>query len=401
MTPNNNVFKLACEPIQNVHIGIIGIGNRGLRAIRRYAFIQGAQITAVADLYEDNVNAAEEEIAKTNRPAIKKFHGEDGWKEMCACSEIDLVYICTPWSTHAEMACHAMMCGKHVAVEVPAAMTVEDCHKLVETAERTRLHCFMLENCCYDAFALTTMKLATEGTLGTITHAEGAYIHDVMYDTDVNKILTYNLAQWNVDEFSHHAGNTYPTHGLGPICLAIGINRGDRLKSIVSISSDAAKAGKAKINTSIIKTHRGCTIELVIDVETPRPYSRGMVTCGTKGYTQKYPCKCIMFAGDTEAEAYAKTAQREELFEHDITRRWGHEARKQTVDNEMNFVMDYRLIYCLNKGLPLDMNVYDAAEWSAITELSEISARAGGKPVDIPDFTHGLWENSEPHKFYV
>ena len=227
MTPNNNVFKLACEPIQNVRIGIIGIGNRGLRAIRRYAFIQGAQITAVADLYEDNVNAAEEEIAKTNRPAIKKFHGEDGWKEMCACSEIDLVYICTPWSTHAEMACHAMMCGKHVAVEVPAAMTVEDCHKLVETAERTRLHCFMLENCCYDAFALTTMKLATEGTLGTITHAEGAYIHDVMYDTDVNKILTYNLAQWNVDEFSHHAGNTYPTHGLGPICLAIGINRGD------------------------------------------------------------------------------------------------------------------------------------------------------------------------------
>ena len=124
MTPNNNVFKLACEPIQNVRIGIIGIGNRGLRAIRRYAFIQGAQITAVADLYEDNVNAAEEEIAKTNRPAIKKFHGEDGWKEMCACSEIDLVYICTPWSTHAEMACHAMMCGKHVAVEVPAAMTV-------------------------------------------------------------------------------------------------------------------------------------------------------------------------------------------------------------------------------------------------------------------------------------
>ncbi|MER8252714.1 hypothetical protein ABS207_20240, partial [Acinetobacter baumannii] len=83
------------------------------------------------------------------------------------------------------------------------------------------------------------------------------------------------------------------------MCLAIGINRGDRLKSIVSISSDAAKAGKAKINTSIIKTHRGCTIELVIDVETPRPYSRGMVTCGTKGYTQKYPCKCIMFAGDT------------------------------------------------------------------------------------------------------
>lgn len=401
MTTTNNVTLLACDPIPNVRIGIIGIGNRGLRAVRRYSIIEGAQITAVADTNAQNVEAAIELLTRTNRPAARGFSGSDGWKELCAKSETDLIYICTPWTTHASMACYAMECGKHVAVEVPAAMTASDCFKLVETAERTRRHCFMLENCCYDAFALTTMRLAEEGRLGTVTHAEGAYIHDVMYDADVDKVLTYDLAQWNVKAFSGHMGNTYPTHGLGPICLAAGINRGDRLKTIVSLSSEAAQPGRARINTSIIKTERGCTIELVLDVETPRPYSRGMVTCGTKGYTQKYPCRCIMFAGDTEEEAYAKTPQREQEFEHFITTRWGHEARLQTVDNEMNCVMDYRLIYCLNKGLPLDMDVYDAAAWSVITELSEVSARSGGKPVEIPDFTHGRWKDNPPHKFYM
>ncbi len=401
MNQKNNVFNLACEPIPNVRIGVIGTGNRGLRAIRRYAAVRGAQITAVADINESGLLAAAEELARTGRPAAKAFLGEDGWKELCAYKETDLVYICTPWSMHAAMACHAMTQGKHAAVEVPAATSVDDCLRLVETAERTRRHCFMLENCCYDAFALTTVRLAEEGLLGTITHAEGAYIHDVMDDDEVKKVIDYKLAEWNVSEFSNHAGNAYPTHGLGPACLAMGVNRGDRLKSIVSLSSDAARPRRAKINSSIIKTQRGRTIGLSIDVETPRPYSRGMVTCGTKGFTRKYPRRCIMFAGDTEDEAYANTPRREESYEHSVTRRWGREARRQAVDNEMNIVMDCRLVYCLNAGLPLDLNVYDAAAWSSITELSEISARLGGAPTDIPDFTHGLWENAGRHRFFI
>lgn len=393
-----DVFLLRCEPIPMVRIGVVGLGNRGLRAVRRYAFIDGARITALADTHNEHMEAAAEELAKTHRPAAKLYYGRDGWKEMCASDETDLIYICTPWSTHAEIACHAMKCGKHVAVEVPAAVTVEECRQLVATAETTRRHCFMLENCCYDPFALTTMRLAEEGKLGTITHAEGAYIHDVMDDGDNVKVHTYMIAGWNARAFARHGGNPYPTHGFGPICLTLGIHRNDMLRTIVSLSSDAAPQGRAKINTSIIKTCKGSTIVLTNDVETPRPYSRGMVTCGTRGFTQKYPRRCIMFIGDSEEEAYAKTAQREIEYEHEVAKQWRH---VEHIDNEMNYIMDSRLIYCLNKGLPLDMDVYDAAEWSAVAELSELSARAGGNPVDFPDFTGGRLQHVASHKFYM
>lgn len=400
MKTENHVLRLACEPIPTVRIGIVGLGNRGMRAARRYAFIRGARIAALADSHMENVDAAAEELKRKGFSPARKYYGKEGWKNMCADGDIDLIYICTPWNTHADIACHAMQCGIHAAVEVPAAVTAEECRKLVATAEKTRRHCFMLENCCYDPFALATMRMADEGKLGIITHAEGAYIHHVMDFENGESKPTYQLSAWNINAFANHGGNPYPTHGLGPICLTLGIHRGDRMKQIVSLSSYAPSGTSAKINTSIITTERGRTILLVHDVETPRPYSRFMTTCGTKGFTQKYPRPCIMFDGDTEEEAYSKTEERENMFEHEVTKRWGHEARAKNIDNEMNYVMDSRLIYCLNNGLPLDMDVYDAAEWSVISELSEISARSGGMPVDIPDFTKGMWKNNAPHKFY-
>ena len=112
-------------------------------------------------------------------PEAAPYSGEEGWKQLCERDDIDLVYIVTPWQLHVPMAVYAMEHGKHVAVEVPAATSLEECWQLVNTAEKTQRHCMMLENCVYDFFELTTLNMARQGLFGDILHVEGAYIHDL------------------------------------------------------------------------------------------------------------------------------------------------------------------------------------------------------------------------------
>ena len=68
---------------------------------------------------------------------------------MCEWEGIDCVYNVTPWALHAPIRVYAMECGKYVLIELPAAMTLDECWELVETSERTHRHCMQLENCCY------------------------------------------------------------------------------------------------------------------------------------------------------------------------------------------------------------------------------------------------------------
>src|SRR5690606_16947813 len=204
----------------------------------------------------------------------------------------DLIYICTQWKLHTPMAVYAMQQGKHVAVEIPAATTVDDCWQLVETSEKTKRHCVILENCCYDFFELLTLNMVRQGYFGEIIHGEGAYIHDIL-ESIFSKEKRYDL--WRLKENATRNGNLYPTHGIGPVCQAMDINRGDSMEYLVSMASNdfmmqplARKLAsedptyekyvnnsfRGNINTSIIKTNRGKTIMLQHDVTSPRPYSR-------------------------------------------------------------------------------------------------------------------------------
>ena len=81
----------------------------------------------------------------------------------------------------------------------------------------------------------------------------------------------------------------------------------------------------------------------------------------------------------------------------------GDVFEKYTVEQElghggMDYVMEYRLVYCLRNGLPLDMDVYDLAEWCCITELSSISLDNGNMPVAVPDFTRGHWNDVKGYR---
>ena len=390
-----NLLQMQCEPIACVRIGFVGLGVRAKRAVHRMMHIEGCEVVALCDLVKENLDDATAIIAGSGHPSPAIFTGNDGWKQLCEQPNVDLVYICTDWASHADIAVHAMQQGKHVATEVPAATTIADCWRLVDTAEQTQRHCIMLENCCYDEFELCTIKMAKEGVLGEIIHAEGSYLHDLRERISSNDNGERRWSNWQVEFMNSHNGNPYPTHGLGPIALAMGINRGDRMKSIVSLSSVRVgdKDGlNGTMNSSLITTENGKTILVQHCISLPRPYSRAFLVSGTEGFAQKYPVPMYAFAPDSE-NAITGTACDEllEKYRHPFVTEYKERGTELCGRRWIDYAMDCRLIHCLRNGLPLDMNVYDAALWSCLVELTDTSANNGGAPVEIPDFTRGKW----------
>jgi len=409
-----NMSGYAAPKLDKVRIGHIGLGMRGPGAVERMSYIDGVEIVGLCDQYEDRVEKMQKLLEKRGLPRAKSYSGsKDAWKAMCENPDIDLIYITTPWSLHTPMAVYAMEHGKHAVTEVPAAQTIDQCWQLVETSERTQKHCMMLENCCYDFFELLTLNMARQGFFGEIVHGEGAYLHNLL---GLNFDKNGYAEMWRLKENQHRNGNLYPTHGLGPICQIMDINRGDQMDYLVSTSSnDFMMAAKAKelaatdpffkefttdhyrgnMNTTTVRTHKGRTIMIQHDVTSPHVYSRIHTVVGTRGTAQKYPGPPRV----SNKEDWFKEEEMKELEEKytpEIVKKIGEMAKKIGGHGGMDFMMDWRLIDCLRNGLPLDQNVYDAALWSCISPLSEYSVANRSKTVDIPDFTKGAWKTNAP-----
>jgi hypothetical protein len=408
-----NMSGYAATKLDKVRIGFIGLGMRGPGAVERMSYIEGVDIVGLCDLRPEKAEAAFKKLEKTTHKPTLYSGSEEAWKKMVDRNDIDLIYICTPWHLHTPMAVYAMNAGKHAAVEVPAAKTIEECWQLVETSERTKKHCMMLENCCYDFFELITLNMARQGFFGDIVHVEGAYIHNLI-DLNFNKKDGYQN-MWRLRENTNRNGNLYPTHGLGPVCQIMNINRGDQMDYLTSLSSnDFNMATTAKnlassdsffkpwenasfrgnMNTTMIKTHRGKSIMVQHDVSSPRPYSRIHLVSGSKAFAQKWPVKKI-----AEGHSWAKddrVKELEEMYTPEIVKKVGELAKKVGGHGGMDFMMDWRLIDCLRNGLALDQDVYDAALWSSIVPLSITSVKNRSNSVDVPDFTKGAWKTNKP-----
>lgn len=417
-----DVIELRCEPIETVRMAIIGLGMRGSGAVYRYTFMEGVEIKALCDLEPFNTERAQKILTDKGWPEADLYNGAEDYKTICERDDIDLVYICTDWGMHTPIAVYAMEHGKHVATEVPAAITIDQCWQLVNTAEKTRRHCMQLENCNYDFFEMATLNMAQQGLFGEILHCEGAYIHDLRFlnFAEYEPGTESYLDMWRLKENETRNGNLYPTHGFGPICHIMNIHRGDRMTHLVSMSSRqegmslyaAEKFGedsdfatrtykRGDMNTSLVQTENGKTMMIQHDVTSPRPYSRIHLISGTKGIALKWPVMGLAF--DPNAHEYMPKEEMEALlkeYEHPITKEVGEKAREVGGHGGMDFIMDYRLIYCLHNGLPLDEDVYDAAEWSSISELSEKSLELGSMPVKVPDFTRGAYKKVDKVTYY-
>lgn len=413
-TTTGKMFGFSDQPIDKVKVGIIGIGNRGQTLIEMFRWLveQGmAEIVGLCDLNEKYVNTGVEAIAQWQKTKPRTYTGgADEWKKLAQQDNVDLLLITTPWELHTPMCIYGMQQGKHVASEVPIAYSLSDCWALVETAEQTQRHCIMIENCCYNEEELFVLNMIEQGVFGDLTHAEGAYLHDLrahMLSDD------YYQQQWRIKHHIDRDGNFYTTHGLGPISFYMNIGRGDTFSHLTSMSSrelnlsqTAARKGSVyrsfkcgDMNTTLIKTELGKTIMLQFDVHTGRPYSRINKVVGTKAVHDGYPSR--LYIDDEELAFWGHKWLPQEEYDSYRQKYMHPMIKKLKAISEnfkqghggMDFVMIYRLVRCLNLGLPLDINVYDSVLWSAVTPLSELSVASKSLSVPVPDFTAGVWKN--------
>ena len=407
-----NMSGYAAPKIETVRIGVIGLGQRGPAHVKTMSRIDGVEITALCDLRPEKAEAAKQLLENTGHDPELYSGSEDEWKKLCERKDIDLVIVTTPWYMHAKMAVYAMEQGKHVASEVPAAGTIEECWKLVETAERTRKHCMMLENYSYMPFHLLMLNMAKQGFFGDIVHGDCAYNTSKMRN-NFNKNLYWNM--WWLRQYGSRKGNIYPTHGLGPVAQMMDINRGDKFEFLVSVESkDFMMAARAKelaatdsffeeftgkdyrgnMNTTIIKTTQGRTIMLQHDATSPSPHNMIHGVYGTKGSVLYDPQPPRISTGNHKWASTEEFEKIEKKYTPAIFHKMS-ELAKKSGHGGSDLLIDWHLIDCLHNGLPLDQDVYDAAAWSAIVPLTDWSVRNNSNSIKVPDFTAGAWKKNK------
>ncbi len=420
-----SVYGLRVDPMPVVRMGVVGVGGRGWGVTDLFIKTGGVEVRAVCDIIPEKVANAKRWVTERGFATPAGYDdSEEAWKKLCERDDLDIIFVATPWELHTPIAVYAMKQGKHVCIEVPAAISVEECWDLVRTAEETQRHCTMLENCCYGETEMLTLSMQRRGVFGTLTHGECAYIHDL------RSLLCSEQGEglWRRNHHILYNGNLYTTHGLGPVAQYMDINTGDKFEYVVSMSS--VEAGLTKfakdhfpeghkyrqeryicgdMNTTLIKTAKGRSIMLQHDVISPRPYSRINLLSGTGGTFADYPPRLALDEGNPfyipsegrekgNSHEWMEGSNLSPYFEKYQSRIWkesGERARQNGGHGGMDFIMCYRLVESLKKGEALDINVYDTAAWCVIGPLSRISVANNGVPVQVPDFTRGEWKNAK------
>jgi predicted dehydrogenase len=400
----------AAPPLEAVRVGFVGVGHQGAAHVENFLRIPGVEVRAICDLVPAKVAAMQKKATDAGqREPAGYSRGPEDFRRMCREEDLDLVFTATPWTWHAPVCLEAMNSGKHAATEVPMAPTLDELWQLVETAERTRRHCVMMENCTYDRTELMILNMVRNGMLGELLHAECGYLHDLRE----LKLTNFYEGNWRIRHSITTNADLYPTHGLGPVAQWMNINRGNRFDHLVSFAtkarglnlwaaehdgptSEAATRPYAlgDVVNTLIRTAGGETIQVVHDTNSPRPYSRKILLQGTKGVVRKYPEQKIHIEGKSPAHRWEDLAAYRAEWEHPVWRTLEERARGAG-HGGMDYIEDYRLVQCLLGGKPMDMDVYDGAAWSAITGLSEASI-AGRRVVDVPDFTRGAYVTRPP-----
>lgn len=428
-----DVLGLALPKMKTVRVGFVGLGMRGPSAVEDFCLIPGVEIVALCDYVEARAVKQNETLRKHGLAPAAVYYGEKGYEDLCRRNDIDLVYIATDWEHHAVVAKCAMENGKNVADEVPSAMNLEECWQLIDLAEQKQLNCMILENCCYDWFEMRTLNMAQHGVFGEILHAQGAYIHNLdefwdYYWKNPNGSDPEQLG-WRLKYNRENRGDIYATHGLGPVAQLLDIHRGDRMATLVAMDTKSvhgkelveAKTGKpcddfrnGDHTTTLIRTANKKVIELQHDVMNPQPYNRLYQLTGSRGFANKYPVegyaldsKQLAASGvqpqvdNLSTHSFMPEAEKKALeakYDHPILKKFGKLAKEVGGHGGMDFIMTARLVYCLQNGLPLDMDVYDLAEWCSIAELGALSMDNDCAPVAFPDFTRGLWNKFKGYK---
>ena len=399
----------AAEPAKAPRIGVIGVGGRGTHLLA-LALDQGVDVPALCDIKPAAVKRGAALVAKA-RPGRKPTgYGTDehDYRRMLRRDDLDAVLVATPMQWHAPMSTDAMAAGKAVLSEVAAAVTLDECWSLVRTAEKTRQAYMLAENCCYWQHLMTVGKMLRAGLFGECTYAECGYVHDcryLMFANDQGELT------WRGELVRDHFGNLYPTHSFGPVAKWLGINRGDRIVSLVAMATGGKAiddyvrrrfgaghaARKIKFQgsdstTVLLKTAKGVVIDLRYDTRSTRPHPRTTYhhIQGTAGaYASRQDG--VWIRGRSKGNAWEPLTKYADEFQPELWKRYGKRAA-QSGHGGADFFAIHEFLRCLRDGSAPPIDVYDAATWSAIIPLSAKSIAAGSSAVEFPDFTSGRWK---------
>lgn len=391
--------------MEKFRVGQIGLGGRGMGHLSGiFCERDDVVVTYVCDVYEDRCAAAVKMVEEKNGNTPKST---TNYKEVCESPDVDVVIVTSAWENHIPACVYAMECGKQVATEVGGAYSIDDCWKLVNTYEKTGIHCMMLENCCYDRNEMMVMKMVREGLFGKIVHCEGGYQHDLRGEVSHGA----ENRHYRLRNYQNRCCENYPTHELGPIAKILDINRGNRMLKLVSMASGAwglnafAEAHddvdpalrsypfkQGDVVKTLIQCAHGETICLTLDTTLPRYYSRNFTIRGTKGFFGEtenmvyIDGKCVEFGHDN----FNNVAEYRKEWEHPVWKHFEEEGVKGG-HGGMDWLVFDAYFSALRDGMVPPIDTYDTAAWMAITPLSEISIANGSMPVDVPDFTRGMW----------
>ena len=370
------LYATTPQPSAGPRIGIIGCGARGAGAHVPLSLVAGAEIRALCDVIPARAGRAADRVQQETgeRPAVYT-NGDRHWRDMLARDDLDAVIIATPWEWHTQMGVAAMQAGVVPGIEVPAAITLEECWNLVDTSEQTQVPCMMLENVCYFRPVMALRNKIRAGDLGELVYCQSGYRHHILDE--------YLTKTWRGDHHRTRNGCLYPTHQVGPVAQMMDIHHGDLFDHIVSMSAEATifPDGMGDINHSFIRTHKGRMIMLAYDTLLPRPYELGIMAQGKTALHR--------FLGTQEL---ASTLDDDlDLFDDPLWQTYAADATQAgaLAHGGGDYIMLREFFRAVQNGTQTPQTVYDAAAWSSIFALSIDSVQAGSAPQRFPDFTRG------------
>ncbi len=404
---------------REVRLGIIGVGGRGTSTLGLALRRDDTKINALCDIDPEALGNAVRSVEEAGQDAPVAYgNGEEDFRNLVTRDDLDAVIIATPWLWHTPMAVAAMRAGKTVGVEVPAAVTVEDCWELVHTSEDTGMPCQVMENVCYRRDTIAVLNMVREGLFGELMHCQGGYQHDLRAikfqpGAEFGPGST-GEARWRTQHAIRRNGDLYPTHGVGPMANCLNINHGNRFLYLTSTATQTrglheyivAQGGEGHPNagvrfalgdivTTVIKCANGQTMVVSHDTNLPRPYSLNFRVQGTKGIWMSDNRSIYLEGVSERPHRWEEAAPYLERYDHPLWQRY-EERATGAGHGGMDFFVLHGFLESVKRHEPTPLDVYDAAAWSVISPLSERSVAGGSQPVPFPDFTGGRWVTRQP-----
>jgi hypothetical protein len=423
--PDDDFFKQNTE--EKVKVGIIGVGLRGQNHLELVLRRKDVDVVAICDIDERMLKMSKDIITKSGKTMPEIYTGDNyAWRKMLDKKGIEAVIIATPWEWHKDMIIESVESGiKYVGSEVCIGITLQDHWDVIRAAEKHKAHVMMLENVCYRRDVMAVLNMVRQGLFGELVHLQGGYQHDLREVKFNDGISAYGKgvefgekgwheARWRTKHSVHRNGDLYPTHGIGPVAHYINVNRGNRFLNLCSFSTKSRglhnhivkKGGEnhpnAKVNfklgdivTTNISCANGETILLQHDTNLPRPYSLGFRVQGTEGLWMDVNKSVYIEGKSPKSHQWEEQKAWLDKYDHPLWKKYGSDAQGAG-HGGMDFFVVHTFIESAKRKTPTQMDVYDAATWSAITPLSEQSIELGNETVAFPDFTSGQWMYRKP-----